>query len=60
MYILCKKLRPLTCVTQKVFNTLGVKNSWESLSCHDFSVFRAGIFVAQSETDTLILMKQIL
>ena len=59
-YILCKILSFQARVAQTLFNTSGSYSLEELRSCYDLSIFRTDLFVAPSETELLMLMRQIL
>jgi len=58
-YILCKILSFLTRVAQKYSIDLAHIH-WQSQSYYELSIFRTDLFVAPSETELLMLMRQIL
>ena len=62
LYILCKILSFETQITdKKEFNKPGLKiesESYESYSCDVILKFRTDVFVARSESETLMLMRQ--
>ena len=56
-YILCKILSFQARVAQEVFNTPGLHSF--ALACYELSIFRTDLFVAPSETEFPMLMRQI-